>query len=127
MSQATQVFNGVMFITNPFEKRAAGAFIRVDVLERRFAKSIKTNWELMLERHNYVPLLFNIGPCPLFQLYKKSMIRTLRDQYQKLPFPHNLLFNREADRQGFQLDMENYLAEQEAAVELRKTIEEGLF
>ncbi|QCI14091.1 hypothetical protein E6B08_23305 [Pseudomonas putida] len=114
MSQATQVFNGVMFITNPFEERAAGAFIRVDVLERRFATSIKADWELMLERHNSVPI-FNIGPCPRFHLYKKSMISALRDQYQELPFPHNQLFNREAERQGFQLDMENYLAVQEAA------------
>lgn len=70
MSQATQVFNGVMFITNPFEKRVAGAFIRVDVLERRFADSIKASSKLALDRCGQY-----------FELYEMSLLTTLRDQY----------------------------------------------
>ncbi|HDS1770248.1 MULTISPECIES: hypothetical protein [Pseudomonas] len=116
MSQATQVFNGVMFITNPFEKRVAGAFIRVDVLERRFAESIKASSDFALERFGQLHLL-----------YEMSLLSTLRNACAALAFPHNKLFEREAEQQDFQLDMENYLAAQKAAAVLRKEIDEGLF
>lgn len=116
MSQATQVFNSVMFITNPFEKRVAGAFIRLDVLERRFADLIKASSDLALEQFGQ-----------LHVLYEMSLLSTLRNAYAALTFPHNMLFEREAQRQGFQLDMENYLAAHKAAAILRKEIDEGLF
>ena len=116
MSQATQVFNGVMFITNPFEKRVAGAFIRVDVLERRFAESIKASVD---------PTLNLLDPFRVF--YKASLLSRLRNECAALPFPHDKLFEREAERQGYKLDIERYRAEQEAAAELRKAIDEGLF
>ncbi|WP_412461742.1 hypothetical protein ACK2SD_07200 [Pseudomonas sp. SC11] len=116
MSQATQAFNGVMFITNPFEKRVTGAFIRVDVLERRFADLIKASSDLALERFGQ-----------LHVLYEMNLLCTLRNAYAALTFPHNKLFEREAARQGFQLNMENYLAAQETAAALRKEINEGLF
>ncbi|WP_047305784.1 hypothetical protein [Pseudomonas fluorescens] len=107
MSQATQVFNGVMFITNPFEKRVAGAFIRVDVLERRFAESIKACSDRAQDR---------FGQLRIF--YEMSMLSTLREKHAALPFPHNKLFERVAERQGFQLDIERYRAEQEATSNL---------
>lgn len=116
MSQATQVFNGVMFITNPFEKRVAGAFIRVDVLERRFAESIKASSDLAQDQFGQ-----------LHELYEMSMLSTLLDEHAALPFPHNQLFKREAERQGFRLDTERYRAEQEVTSNLRKAIDEGLF
>lgn len=111
MSQATQVFNGVMFITNPFQKRVAGAFIRVDVLERRFAVSIKASSHLALDRCGQH-----------FELYEMSLLTMLRDQYAALTFPHDQLFKREAERQGFQLDDEYYRAVQEASSDLWEEI-----
>lgn len=104
MPQATQAFNGIMFITNPFEKQAAAAFIRVDVLERRFADSIKASSNLAVHRcgHRY-------------ELYEMYLLNTLRDQFAALTFPHDQLFKREAERQGFQLDDERYHAVKEVA------------
>ncbi|HGM6309733.1 TPA: hypothetical protein ACKP8D_002177 [Pseudomonas putida] len=116
MSQATQVFNDIMFITNPFEKHVAGAFIRVDVLERRFADLIKASSDLALERFGQLHVLYEI-----------SLLSTLRNAYAALTFPHNKLLEPEAARQGFKLNMENYLAAQETAAVLRKEIDEGLF
>lgn len=57
MPQATQVFNGVMFITNPYEARS---FIRVDVLERRFADAIKTKFEDIVESCGQYPELYEL-------------------------------------------------------------------
>lgn len=46
MSEATQVFNGVMFITNPFEKRVAGASLKGRLL---FIGWIKVDGKLVYE------------------------------------------------------------------------------
>lgn len=116
MPQATQVFNGVMFITNPFEKQVAGAYIRVDVLERKFAESIKASSDRALDRFGQLHLL-----CEM------SILSMLRDTCAALSFPHDKLFEREAERQGFKLNVERYRAEQDAASSIRKAIEEGLF
>lgn len=96
MSQATQVFNGVMFITNPFEKRVAGAFIRVDVLERRFADSIKASSKLALDRCGQY-----------FELYEMSLLTTLRDQYAALDLTHDHVANPGC---GHQANQQRYRA-----------------
>lgn len=101
MSQVTQVINGAVFITNPFEKRVAGAFIRVDVLERRFADSIKASSNLVRDRWGHHS-----------ELYEVSLLTTLRDQYAALTFPYDQLFKREVERQGFKIDDEHYRARQ---------------
>lgn len=104
MPQATQVFNGVMFITNPYEARS---FIRVDVLERRFADAIKTKFEDIVE---------SCGQYP--ELYELPLLYSLRKESAALPFPHNQLFKREAERQGLRLDDEYYHAVEQADANL---------
>ena len=115
MPQVTQAFNGVMFITNPFETRVAGALIRVDVLERRFADSIKASSDHAMRG------------CGLhFELYELNLLTSLRNKYAKLTFPHDQLFKREAERQGFQLDDEHFRSLEEAASSLWEDIYEDM-
>ncbi|WP_438299554.1 hypothetical protein [Pseudomonas sp. NMS19W] len=112
MIHATQSFNGVMFITNPSVPRA---FIRVDVLERRYADTIKAISESASDRCGQH-----------FELYELGLLSSLREQYTALTFPHDQLFKREAERQGFLLDNEHYRAVQEAASNLWEDIYEDM-
>ncbi len=108
---ATQAFNGVMFITNLSVPKA---FIRVDVLERRYADTIKASSKAASDRCGQH-----------FELYEFGLLNALREQYAALPFPHDQLFKREAERQGFRLDDDHYRAV-EAASNFWEEIEEDM-
>jgi hypothetical protein len=113
MSQATQVFNGVMFVTNPFLPRS---FLRVDILEKKFAE--------IIERISKDALS---GCGQNFEPYETRVLSSLRARAASLQFPHDEMFKREAQRKGFKLDDKNYLAAQAASLALMEELYEDAF
>lgn len=85
MTHTTQVFNGALFVTHPF---TPNAFIRVDVLQKRFADIVS---ECSLKA-----LTLSAYP-PTTQLIR---LRLLFNQVRSLRFPHDEIFKREAERLG---------------------------
>ncbi|WP_251961809.1 hypothetical protein [Pseudomonas sp. Marseille-Q5299] len=100
MSQATQVFNGVLFVTHPSTPKA---FIRVDVLQKQFAERVTECRLKAMETSAYPPEI------------KLICLRLLLDQVRPLQFPHAEMFKREAERQGVPLDNQAYLVVEAAA------------
>lgn len=106
MTHTAQVFNGALFVTHPF---TPNAFIRVDVLQKRFADIVS---ECSLKA-----LTLSAYP-PTTQLIR---LRLLFNQVRSLRFPHDEIFKREAERLGTPLDDQAYLiVEAATAAELQR-------
>ncbi|WP_085597445.1 MULTISPECIES: hypothetical protein [unclassified Pseudomonas] len=112
MPQATQIFAGQVFVTNPF---VSSSFLRLDILEQRFAEQIEEFQEEAMHA------------CGLyFEIYEAHLLNSLYKQVASYQFPHDELFKRVAAQQGIKLDNQHHLLAKKAALALMGNIYEGM-
>ncbi|MDZ4017396.1 hypothetical protein [Pseudomonas sichuanensis] len=110
MSNATQVFQGVLFVNHPLIPRA---FLRIDVLEQLFAEMITT--------------IVATVPYPANRYRHVHTLTELQAKAASFSFPHDELFRREAERKGYKLNSKDYCAALVAAAAAdQQRIAEGI-
>lgn len=89
MAQATQIFAGEVFVTNPF---IVNAFIRQDVLEERFVKLV-----------DRIQKDASTGCGQHFELFEARVLSSLSKQLASFKLPHNEMFNLALRKRGWRL------------------------
>ncbi|ASE21913.1 hypothetical protein D3X12_28915 [Pseudomonas protegens] len=111
MPQASQIFAGQVFVTNPF---VTNSLLRLDILEQRFSQQIEESIDEATQA------------CGLhFKIYEAHLLNALLKRAASYQFPHNELFKRVAEQQGFKLDYQHYLLAKKTASALMDNIING--